>query len=139
MSKLCTYVLVKDFADIGVMVRADLPHNQRSILSKFLCGILPIEIETGRFHDIKRHLRFCKVCDSKTQIEDEIHFLHICPKLKKARDEHLVPLRAGFEGDATKDFVGFTRYLLQEGNIREFARVLEAMHMFRKDLLFRPL
>ena len=90
---------------------------------------MPLEIETGRFRNIKRHLRFCTLCESQTQIEDEIHFLHVCPKLKEVRDEHLVPLGTGFEGDAKKDFVDFTRYLLQEGNIRGFAKVLEIMHM----------
>ena len=135
MPKLCTYVLIKDFMDIGTMVHANLPRNQRSVLSKFLCGILPIEIETGRLRNIKRELRFCKMCSSKITIEDEIHFLHVCPRLQEAREIHLKPLQEGFEENATTNPVGFTRYLLQEVNIKNFAKSLEAMYMYRKDLL----
>ena len=137
MPKLCTYVLIKDFTCISTLVHANVPRNQRSILAKFLCGILPIEIETGRFRNVKRELRFCKMCNSGTLIEDEMHFLHVCDRLKEVREEFLVPMRAGFEGDAKKDLTGFTRYLLQECNIKEFARVLEAMAMHRKDLVYR--
>ena len=111
---------------------------QRSILAKFLRGILPIEIETGRFRNINRELRFCKMCESRTMIEDEIHFLHVCSRSKDAHDEHLKPMRAGFEGDVEKDRIGFTRYLLQDGTIKEFSKVLEAIYMYRKDLLLKP-
>ncbi len=137
MPKLCTYILIKDFTSICTMVSANLPRNQRSVLSKFLCGILPIEIETGRFRNIKRELRFCKMCGSKTVIEDEMHFLHVCVRLKEARDEHLKPLEEGSEGDATVDQIGFTRFLLQDTNIKSFARALEGMYMFRKNLLYK--
>ncbi len=137
MPKLCTYVLIKDFMNVGTMVHQNLPRNQRSVLSKFLCGILPIEIETGRFRNIKRELRFCKMCNSNTAIEDEIHFLHACPRLKEVRDEHLKPLREGFEGDADKDHVGFTRFLLSENRISSFAKALETMVMYRRDLLLK--
>ena len=137
MPTLCTYILIKDFTCISVMVRANLHRKQRSVLSKFLCGILPIEIETGRFHNIKRELRFCKMCLGKTVIEDDMHFLHKCTRLDEARSEYIPPLKAGFEGDATKDIISFTRYLLQEDNIKDFAKALESMYMYRKDLLYK--
>ena len=54
MSKLRTYDVVKDFMDIGTMVHANLPRNQRSILAKFLFGILPIELQTGYFRNANR-------------------------------------------------------------------------------------
>ncbi len=47
-------------------------------------------------------------------------------------------MRAGFDGDVKKDKIGFTKYLLQDGIIKEFAKVLEAMFMYRKDLIFKP-
>ena len=138
MPKLCTYVIIKDFTEVCTVVQANIPRNQRSILSKFLCGILPIEIETGRFRNVKRELRFCKMCESTSIIENELHFLHTCPRLKESRDEHLVPLQDGFEGDAEEDIVDFTRFLLRKNNIRNFAKALEAMYTYRKDLIYKP-
>ena len=116
----------------------NIPRNQRSVMAKFLCGIMPIEVETGRFRNVKE-LRFCKMCESKTLIEDEMHFLHVCTKTQEARDEHIAPLKAGFEGDATEDKVGFTKYLLQDDTNKDFAKALEAMAKYRRDLQFRPL
>ena len=45
MPKLRTYVQIRDFMDIGILVQANLPRGQRSTMAKMLCGILPLEIE----------------------------------------------------------------------------------------------
>ena len=57
---------------------------QRSIFAQFRCGILPLEIETGRFKDIMLNERICKLCESGC-VEDEIHFLCECPNYSKER------------------------------------------------------
>ena len=77
------------------------------------------------------------MCNSKTVIEDEIHFLHVCDRMKEARDEYMKPMEASFEGNCTTDPIGFTRYLLQENNIKDFAQTLEAMFTYRKNLLLK--
>ena len=91
MSKLCTYVRVKDFTEVGTLVKANLPRNQRSLMARFLCGILPLQVETGRFSNVKKELCCCKVCFGD-DIEDEIHFLLKCDKLKPTRKTHVKPL-----------------------------------------------
>ena len=50
---------------------------QRSLFAQFRCGILPLEIETGRFKGTPLSERICNVCDSGS-VEDEIHFLCEC-------------------------------------------------------------
>ena len=50
---------------------------QRSLFAQFRCGILPLEIETGRFRDLSLSERTCKLCNSCC-VEDEIHFLCDC-------------------------------------------------------------
>ena len=82
MSKLDTYVKIKDFTEVGVLVKSNLPRGSRSLVSRFLCGILPLEVETGRYNDTKRELRFCQVCGTQ-QVEDEMHFLFRCTGLKE--------------------------------------------------------
>ena len=86
MSKLCTYVKVKDFADPKILVQANLSRGHQSLLAKFVSGILPLEVETGRFYRIKKELRFCKICKKK-KVEDKMHFVHDCKAIKKVRKE----------------------------------------------------
>ena len=62
----------------------NLTKSQRSIYAQFRSGILPLAIETGRFSNIALNNRTCIVCNSEA-IEDEYHFLCICPKYEKER------------------------------------------------------
>ncbi len=50
------------------------PKYQRSVFAKLFCGILPLGIETGRYHN--KRLK-CELCQSN-EIEDEIHFIYKC-------------------------------------------------------------
>ena len=56
----------------------NISKHQRSLFAQFRSGILPLEIEVGRFRDLPLNERICKVCNSGA-IEDEIHFLCECP------------------------------------------------------------
>ena len=56
----------------------DLSRYQRSILAQFRCGILPLQIEVGRYRDVPLCDRLCELCDSNS-VEDEVHFLCDCP------------------------------------------------------------
>ena len=69
--KLRTYNKFKDFDNPLALVKANLPRFQRSILSKFICGIFPLELETGRYIGTPENQRLCRVCDT-AEIENEI-------------------------------------------------------------------
>ena len=56
----------------------DISKYQRSILAQFRCGILPLQIEVGRYRNVPLCDRLCEVCDTNS-VEDEIHFLCECP------------------------------------------------------------
>ena len=58
---------------------------QRSLFAQFRCGILPLEIEIGRYSNIPLENRICQVCDNDS-IEDEIHFLCQCKKYDPIRN-----------------------------------------------------
>ena len=60
----------------------------RSLLAQLRCGILPLNVETGRFNNVKdvttgkwRKLRYderlCTLCNLQT-VENEIHFVCEC-------------------------------------------------------------
>ena len=137
MSKLQTYVQVKNFTEIGTMVLASLPRNQRSILSKFLCGIMPLAVETGRYVKLDREIGFCKMCKG-TCVEDEMHFLFSCSALQDAREESIETLVETIESYSTLSNYEKTKCLLDKANIKEFGKALEKLYMYRKDVLFKP-
>ena len=49
----------------------------RSIFAQLRLGILPLEIETGRFRNIPSESRVCHFC--KNEIEYELHCVCVCP------------------------------------------------------------
>ncbi len=51
--------------------------KQRSYLVKYRSGILPLEVETGRWQNKPVEERKCKVCKSG-KVENEFHFIFIC-------------------------------------------------------------
>ena len=113
--------------DITKVVRAWLPRGQRSILGRLLCGILPLEVEIGRFagkgkKKKEREERYCKVCNSK-EVEDEIHFMFACPSLDVARNEQLTTMLLAFDPDKKKSGVEKLRWMLREENLLQTAQI----------------
>ena len=56
---------------------------KRSVLAQFRSGILPLQIEVGRYRNIQLCDRICPMCN--LAVEDEIHFLCQCPKYSDVR------------------------------------------------------
>ena len=53
----------------------------RSTFAKFRCGILPLNLEVGRYRGIKVEDRICPLC--KNGVETEIHFLLECSQYEQ--------------------------------------------------------
>ncbi len=54
------------------------PRTSKLLLFATLrCGILPLGIETGRYHKIRLGEHTCELCQTN-EIEDEIHFICRC-------------------------------------------------------------
>ena len=97
--KLRTYVNFKDSFNTEIYVKQTISRSRRSFLAQLRLGILPLEIETGRYTPIydkekkmnrRRHPseRLCALCELES-IEDEVHFLLVCPLYQDLR-LHLV-------------------------------------------------
>ena len=57
------------------------------LLAMTRVGVLPIEIETGRWHGLPRETRLCRLgCD---QVGDTDHFLHACDHITTEQIESL--------------------------------------------------
>ena len=86
-TKLRTYCTIKGNFEIEKYVSLNLQANERSVLSQLYFGILPLEIELGRYSQTPLDKRQCKIC--KSGIEDEIHFIFHCPSYAVERDKFL--------------------------------------------------
>ena len=51
----------------------NITRYQRSLIAQFRCGILPLEVEVGRFRDVNLSDRLCNMCTLNV-VENEIHF-----------------------------------------------------------------
>ena len=87
-TKLRTFTLFKDNFETELFIKQRIPKFQRSIFAQLRVGILPLEIEVGRYYRIKVENRICKLC--KEDIEDEIHFMCKCKCLKEIRDKYFL-------------------------------------------------
>ena len=67
-----------------------LPKKWRTNLAKFRLSSHQLRIETGRYGNkrVERSLRICICCD-KNEIEDEYHFLLVCPAYVDLRAAHI--------------------------------------------------
>ena len=75
--KLRTYCLFKETMDIENYIKYNLSSSERSAMAQFRFGILPPNIETGRFRNQALDERLCTLCEFN-EIEDESHFLFQC-------------------------------------------------------------
>ncbi len=135
-SKLCSFeeMITKETAN--TLVKANLKRYPRSLLAKTLCGILPLEVETGRFTDIKREHRFCKNCNT-TQVEDEYHFLFVCKALKKPRKEWLKANNLNNRAFKSLSSQDKARLLLQPESIKSLSVLVQELFMTRRNLIYK--
>ena len=96
--KLRTYKLFKDVYSVEPYVLTFMNRKQRSFLAQLRCGILPLEIETGRWSGIAVENRICKLCNVG-ETEDELHFLFRCA--------HYIEERQAFYSDVAPDIPDF--------------------------------
>ncbi|XP_071126834.1 uncharacterized protein [Mytilus edulis] len=62
--------------------------NNVSLLTKLRSGTLKLNIEVGRYNNISRENRLCECC-KMCVIEDEYHFVLVCPAYRSVRTQFL--------------------------------------------------
>ena len=98
--KLRTYCLFKEVYTTEHYVKYIDQKCQRSLMSQIRSGVLPLQIEVGRYHNIPLDNRTCQVCNTGV-IEDEFHFVCICPHYTRLRNvmyESAKKINDNFEG-----------------------------------------
>ena len=62
----------------------NIPKYHRSIFAQFRAGILPLQVEVGRYRGLELSERECTLCDQEA-VEDEFHVLCSCVKYSDFR------------------------------------------------------
>ena len=60
----------------------------RIAMSRLRCSSHDLFIESGRYINVERENRFCKLCDLN-QVEDEYHFVLVCPVYSPIRELYI--------------------------------------------------
>ena len=92
--KLRTYLLFKNDLSPEPYVKLCKSRRKRSTLAQFRMGVLPLEIETGRFKNIQPEERYCVLCNQGL-VEDEKHFLCTCKLYASIRNELFTNVQQG--------------------------------------------
>ncbi len=74
MPKLITYIKFKKVFEVEPHVLSLMSRQRRSYLAQLRNGILPLQLEVGRWINKER---LCLICNNGT-VEDEEHFLFHC-------------------------------------------------------------
>ena len=83
-SKLESYKLFKTAYESEKYLLAVNNISHRKSLTRFRCSAHKLAIEEGRFRNIDRNQRKCIHCNMNA-IENEYHFLMVCPKYRSLR------------------------------------------------------
>ena len=76
-TSLMLYREIKNVFEISEYLLRIKNRKYRQILSKIRLSSRQLAIEKGRHNNIERNQRYCRLCNS--DIEDEFHFIMICP------------------------------------------------------------
>ena len=87
-SKLETYYFIKNSFEQEIYISSVNNNNHRIALTRLRCSAHKLMIEEGRIRNIEREARLCTLCNMQV-IENEYHFVLVCPFYRKLRHEIL--------------------------------------------------
>ncbi len=116
-------------------LQLDLDRYDKSLLSQFRYGILPLEIETGRYKNLKREQRLCTICKCGA-VEDQIHFAFYCSAYQEMRDEFIETCKDRLTGWHVLTDMGKVATLFTE-QPRLFGKYIKKIFMHRKGILYK--
>lgn len=113
----------------------NIPRDQRSAYIKLRCGVLPLEVETGRYRNTPLEERKCRLC-AQDAVEDEIHFLMTCPKYDNLRDTMLAKATSVDDDFNRLNTTEKAFFLLSDLRIaRTVIKTVNSMYLDRKKAL----
>ena len=86
-SKCIIYKHVIEHFSLQYYLCKPIPYVYKKHISRIRLSSHNLEIETGRHKNTPRENRVCKFC--KHDLEDEYHFVLICPQYEELRHKHI--------------------------------------------------
>ena len=109
--------------------------SQRSLLAQLRIGILPLQVEVGRYYRKALDERICLLCESQV-IEDECHFLSYCSFYKTEREKFL--LDVNFDLTITQSLPPNELFItFMTSDVKPLLKYVECIWNKRKTLLVR--
>ena len=99
-------------------------------------GILPLELEIGRYLNVISEDRHCRVCNLLL-VESEFHFLFTCAALQDVRSAFYVENIDNIEMLMLKTDVDKMYFLSEKERIRKFAAYIENLFRKRRSILYK--
>ena len=109
--------------------------RSRSLITLLRAGCLPLEVKIGRWYNVPRECRICKLCASG-EVEDEVHFIFCCGALKETRDTYAESLQFDFDQTASHT-INEIESFMTEPKVKQFARFITDMYETRKNILYK--
>ena len=112
-TKLLYYNMYKAVYEPEEYVISGISKHRRSLLAQIRAGVLPLQVEVGRFRGVQYQDRLCLVCGDGN-VEDEYHLLCVCNKYKDLRTEMFNKVDALCPGFKRLDFLSIFVILMSE-------------------------
>ena len=118
-NKLRTYRLFKDTLEVEPYLLLNQHRLQRRSLAMLRIGVLPLEVETGRYARPATPLdeRLCQLCTLNV-VEDEKHFMLQCPLYEDQRQSMLQRASVLNEHFNSLNYVDKMTYLMKEHELQ---------------------
>jgi hypothetical protein len=109
--------------------------KHRSLLSQLRLGILPLEIETGRWKSIDEPNRLCKLCSSD-KVENEHHFLFECQPYSLLRNTFYTNINCSTEEIGRMNVQKKWEIVMCPENVKCTAKYVCSLYEMRQSLVF---
>ena len=131
--KLRTYMTFKTLYGPEPYVIMNTQCKYRSVLAQLRVGILPLEIEVGRWKSLELEQRLCKLCDSES-IEDENHFMFLCPFYERERFQFIQESCSDYFNEMNIN--DKWKYIMSKEVVLKTAKYAWKIYNMRKNYLF---
>ncbi len=134
--KLRIYVKFKKRFEVEPYILSFMNHKIRSYLAQFRSGILPLQIEVGRWANKNVEERLCLVCNEGL-VEDELHFIFHYNYYNSKRCDFSVHITKSVPNfmDLTED-AKLHIFMFKE-NVKEFNNYMCNIYEMRQKKIFK--
>ena len=133
--KLRTYVTFKKTFEVEPYVLSFMGRRRRSYLAQFRCGILPLQIEVGRWSNKNEEDRVCLVCNSGL-VESENHFVFTCEHYNLERAEFFTSIKNSYPGFSDLPDIDKLQLFMTKECVQQFSKYLHNIFQMRQMKIF---